>query len=272
MKKAGLICLYVIGLAICLAFRFVQVTQMTDSQTGFLLSQYENINYVIYAAIGIFVLLLLLLGVFSNGLPASRRRSPVLGVSSIAMGLIAIFMAMTMTTDVTVSLEIGIMLYMLTSLAFGGYMIYYGVCLVSGKRLISGFAVIPVIFAGVRLAVTFLQYYGLAKTIDIVLEILMMIVSLLFWHYFAKYSVDVKPKSTPRWVVGFSLSASLMCFATSIPLYYAKLFTQMESVRSVARDAYFDIATGVFIIIFLIASVCGDKKSRVRYAEVGNGD
>ena len=46
----------------------------------------------------------------------------------------------------------------------------------------------------------------------------------------------------------------------------------MESVRSVARDAYFDLATGVFIIIFLIASVCGDKKSRVRYAEVGNGD
>ena len=116
MKKAGLICLYVIGLAICLAFRFVQVTQMTDSQTGFLLSQYENINYIIYAAIGVFVLLLILLGVFSDGLPASRRRSPVLGASSIIMGLISVYMAMTMATDM--SLEIGVMLYMLSALAF----------------------------------------------------------------------------------------------------------------------------------------------------------
>lgn len=261
MKKAGLIVLYLIGLTISLAFRFVQVTEMTDSQTGFLLSQYENINYVIYAAVGVFVLLLILLGVFSDGLPASRRRSPTLGVSSVIIGLIAVYMAMTMATA-DASLEIGIMLYVLASLAFGGFMIYYGVCLISGKRIVSGFVVILPIFAGVRLAVAFLQYYGLAKTVDIVMEILMMIASLLFWHYFAKYSVDVKPKSTSRWVVGFSLSASLMCFAATLPIYYAKLFTQMESVRNMGHDSYFDLATGVFIIIFLITSLHGDKKRK----------
>lgn len=258
MKKAGLICLYIIGLVISLVFRFVQVTQMTDAQTGFLLPQYENINYVIYAACGVFVLLLILLGVFSDGLPAARKRSPVLGTASVIIGAVALYMAMT--TAVNNQIEIGTMIYMLASLAFGAYMMYYGVCLCCGKSIVEGFAVIPVIFAGLRLGITFWQYYDLAKTIDIVMEILMLIVSLLFWHYFAKYSVNVKPKSTPRWVIGFSLSASLMCFAATLPIYYAKLFTQMESVRDIAHNSYFDLATGVFIIIFLITSMRGDKR------------
>lgn len=269
MKKAGLICLYIIGLAVSLVFRFIQVTQMTDSQTGFLFTQYENINYVIYAAIGVFVLLIIFLGVFGDGLPAARRRSPVLGASTVIMGLLAIYIVLTMAVDLSV--EVGIILYMLAAFAFGVYMIYYGICLIIGKSIVSGFAVIPVIFAGVRLGVTFLQYYGLAKTVDIVLEILMMIVCLLFWHYFSKYSVNVKPKATNRWVVGYSLAASLMCFAATLPVYYAKLFTQMESVRSVGRNSYFDLATGIFIIIFLITSARGEKKSRKTVGVSDNG-
>lgn len=259
MKKIYLTIIYIIGLVSCLAFRFVQMTQMTDSATGFLYSQYSDTNYMMYGLVLGFTVILVAVCLSGGGLPEKRGNSVVLGVFSIFMGLAAVIMSIQLVLGIKA--EVGIFLYIISTILFAIFMLYYGYTQISGAKMMSGFAVIPVIFAGVRLAIVFLDYYGLAKTVDIGLEIIMLIVSLIFWHYFAKYSVDIKPKSTPRWLLGFALGASILCFAATVPTYYAEFFTTAQSVREIVKTSYFDLVTGIYILIFVICSAVSGKKA-----------
>lgn len=252
MKKLSLAIVYVLGLACCLFFRFLQISKMTNPKTGFLLAGYENTNYMFYGLAAAFVLFLLILGVLGNGVHKKNNGSKTIGVFSIIMGLFAFAIVAQLALDF--KMEAGIILYVLFAFLFGIYMICLGVCELLGKKISAVASVIPVLFAGVRLSVVFLAYYGLAKTVDITLEIIMLIVSLLFWHYFSKFQADVKPNKTSRWLVGFALSASLLCFATVIPSYYSIITFSAETARELSQTSYFDLATGVYILIFLLCS------------------
>lgn len=258
MKKVFLIIVYIFGLAACVGYRIVQITSMISPETGFLLREFESSKPTVYIIVGAFVLILILLGVFSKGLPQKGGRSITLGIASLLLG--AVGLAVTAQLAIGFRAEIGLSLYIVSAAAFSVFMFYYGGCRLIGKRVAPAAALIPVLFAAVRFVIVFLQYYGLAKTIDIVLEIIMLAASLLFWHYFARFTAGVKMNSTPRWLVGFSLSASLLCLSTTLPVYFAKLFTDFASVREVAHTAYFDLATGVFILVFVIATAAGKNE------------
>lgn len=275
MKKAFIWIFYCLGLASTLIFRFFQVTNMTDKSTGFLLPQYQNTNYVTYAICAVFMILLILLGAFSDGLKERKNRSIPTGIAAFVLGGVVTYASF----DGLFGLEqIGLMdlLYFIFSVLFVIFLLYFAVCEIMGTKVAGGAAVIPVLYSGIRLVTVFLQNFGLAKTVDIVVETFMLIMSLLFWQYFGKYVAGVKTKSTPRWLFGFALAASLLCVVSTIPTYYATYVLKIPSVREIGSDAYVDLAVGLFILVFVICSLVGKKQvlgeSKSEYSGVDGGD
>lgn len=259
MKKAFIWIFYCLGLASTLIFRFFQVTNMTDKSTGFLLSQYENTNYVTYGICAVFMLLLILLGVFSDGLRQRRDKSVPIGIAAFLLGGTASYAAFDRLSSLS---AIGVidLIYFIFTAAFIIFLLYFAVCEIMGKKVAGGSAVVPVLYSGIRLVTVFLQNFGLAKTVDIVVETFMLVLSLIFWQYFGKYVAGIKTKSTPRWLYGFSLAASLLCITSTIPTYYATYVLKIPSVREIGSDAYVDLAVGLFILVFVICSLVGEKK------------
>ena len=277
MKKAFIWIFYCLGLASTLIFRFFQVTSMTDKTTGFLLPQYKNTNYVTYAICAVFILLLVLLGVFSDGLKRRRNKSVPIGIAAFLLGGTATYAAVDRLGSLSV---IGLidLIYFISTAAFIIFLLYFAVCEIMGKRVAGASAVVPVIYAGVRLVTVFLQNFGLAKTVDVVVQTFMLVLSLIFWQYFGKYVADIKIKSTPRWLYGFALAASLLCMTSTIPTYYATYVLKVPSVREIGSDAYVDLAVGIFILVFVICSLIGEKANNRRSAgydsdnEIGGDD
>lgn len=259
MKKVSLVLLYIVGLAVCLFYRFFQINTMVDTNTGFFLLGYENSNYVFYGLIAAFVVFLVFLGVFGDGIKQRKHDSAVIGVFSIFLGLVAVVMSIHLTLGF--KNEIGLILYTASAYLFAVFLLVFGYCQIAVKKFPSGLAIIPILFSGIRLTIVFLNYYGLAKTIDVIIEIIMLIMSLLFWNYFCKFAVDMNSKITSRWLVGIALSASLLCFVATVPTYYSQIFLNVKPVSDAISTSYFDLATGIYIVVFLICSFVGQKKT-----------
>ena len=84
--------------------------------------------------------------------------------------------------------------------------------------------VIPSIYSAYRLAYIFIRYTGVIKVSDILLDIVMLGFTMLFWHMCAKTVSGTGSPKTVQWLYGFGFPAALISFVCAVPKYYIAFF------------------------------------------------
>lgn len=262
MRKTLMYLFLIAGSAVCIGYRYFQLTHIIDPVTGFInQSVSDNSSFVIIGIVAIMMISLLILSALDDQMPKQPlEESVTLGSLSIlysAVGFYFTYQTYQFSAD-----KLNIILAIL-SFASNVLILSYGISLIFGSKKIKSAFVLPAIFAGFRLAVIFLKYFGLAKTSDVILEIITLIILMVFWQVFGKFNVKSQSKISKNWTFGIGLCASLMCFITTVPVLYATYFTEAgeKGVRHLSNFQYFDFATGLYILAFIICTFSFKRKS-----------
>lgn len=250
MKRAQIVSIYVIALVFSIGYKMFQLLNMIDPQTGFYHTEYKNANTGIFLVSTVLVLALVLLGSFLEDQPKfTLKSSKAVGVLSFLLSIPAVIMAVQVvlsSQDNRFQSVSGIF-----TILFAAFMSYYGYCLFFNKPINMSACLAPVLFAGVRLASEFVKYFGLPRTAEIIMYILMLLSSFIFWHCFGRFVAGVNLKVTIKWMIGFGLLASLFCFTNTLPVLYIEAFKSGTEYRTITDYLYFDVMQGVYILIFL---------------------
>lgn len=273
MKRKPLVILFSVFGVFCLGLRFYQHLVMTDQSTGFIQTQYSDSWVGMEIAVAVMLLAIVLLGRLGDKFPAKPiERSKSLGIASLGMAAASIFLTgqqIVMLSADFAELKSQMMqlafqqyggmlakqlIYILLAVLFTIFMLIYGVNLLNGGTMPRGLCVVPVLFTGYRLAMIFLDYFGLVRTEDITIEIITLLFCMVFWHFFSKYNAQVKFSSSVKWLLGLGLSTALLCFINALPVYYLTISSMLGAavqVRNLSPNLYFELITGVYILIFL---------------------
>ena len=250
MRKIQIIGIYIIALCFSIGYRMYQLLHMIDPQTGFYYTEFRNANIGIFVVSTVLSLALVLLGTFVENQPKfTIKSSKILGGLSFSLSIPAVFMAIkVLSQSQGDKLQISSAIF---TFLFAAFMIYYGISLILNKTINKLFCLTPVLFAGIRLAAEFVKYFGLPRIADIIMYILMLLASFVFWHFFSRYTAEISLKHTIKWMLGFGLLASLLCFTNTLPVIYIKLFKTGTEFRSITDYLYFDVLQGIYILVFL---------------------
>lgn len=272
MKKALIPTVIFTILAVLTAgFRIYQSIFMIDSKTGFFFEEYANIESIYL--IGIFGLIIayFIIAMFTikfHNLRNCQIKSKPLGILTLI--LMAFSVAQTVNYCSIISTDnIPSVVMTVIFIAQSLFLLYFGICLSTGKKPVAEIFLIPSIFAGVRFAVTFICYVDVIKVSDIILTITMLGFAMLFWHSFARVNSGLATKGTIKLMFASGFPAALLSLTCAVPKFFVLLFNIESGIHISEHVSVFDIASGIYIAVFLIMMLSAKIKvdERVVLAE-----
>ena len=250
MKKIISYIVFLIGVIICVAMRCNDLLNKIDPTTGFYHTQYEGDQFLCAAMAIVAILLAIIIGYGKLDGIQKIKSSPVLGIFSIAYGVVMLVYIFTEAATERISLFF--LLYISLSFICSIFFVLYGVLCVKCVELPGISFVIPVGYACIRLIYVFFNYFGLLRTSDVVLEILMLTSNLVFWHFFGKYNAGIKTDLSRDWLLRFGFVHAMVCFVYAAPKYIIEFTQPQAEIRSINDHLFFDVFTGIFVIVFMI--------------------
>ena len=267
MKKIISYLVFLIGVVVCVSMRCNDLLNKIDPTTGFYHTQYEGDQYLCAAMAVVAILLAIIIGHQKLDGIQRLKSSPVLGVTAIAYGVV---MLVYIFTEAAIrSINLFFLIYISLSFICSIFFILYGVMCVKGVELPSAIYIIPVAYACIRLIYVFFNYFGLLRTSDVVLEILMLTSNLIFWHFFGKYSAGIKTDLSREMLLKFGFVHAMSCFIYATPKYIIEFIKPQAEYRSINEHLFFDAATGIFVIIFMI---CITSKKLIKKQDIKTED
>ncbi|MBQ2676139.1 MAG: hypothetical protein IJF54_01895 [Clostridia bacterium] len=262
MKRILLFAIFSVATVAAVIGRLFQLLQMTDPETGFFYPKYEGTHFIVLIALAVVILALLLLARFEKRYREKPvKQSYILGISSFALGMVMLAHCIDYAASARYVTK-GDWGYAILALLFMAFFVYYGICLVLDIKLNALSSMIPVLFAGYRLAFSFIKYTGIAKIPDVTLDIIMLGLCMIFWLFFGKTVGSVKYRKSVKWLYGTGLCAALMNLMCAVPKYFIMLFMPHTTVHLVSSCGYIDIAVSLYIIVFIIVDLLPRKEEK----------
>lgn len=262
--------------AVAVVLRIVQLfTIIDDENTGF----YDTINwsvYVLYAVLGVSIVLLFALARMSGKITASR---PVI-MKNRAMGIGAFVMAAGIAYDVIImlsifikaftmyspELEVKFLQYFMTNGLFAIgleavcgliaciYMIMFGLSYIDGKTTFREYkllALMPLFWAMFRMVYRFMTKISFTQVSDLLFELFMLAFMMLFFMSFARISSEMATKGEMRRLVSFGLPGILLAVLIGITRLVVTVGGRSELLPANFGFSLADIAFPVFAIIYI---------------------
>ncbi len=267
MKLRSVFIAFCITTPLLFIIRMIEQLFLIEPTTGFFLKEWaflENIIVLVQIAL---LISLIVMSRFSSKAPRHSM------ISSKGVGITSFFLSAGMIVYMfeyglsCYPLKVGDYIYLIVSLAFALFILYYGFCMVAKMRVTPLSAIVPVLFAAFRLALMFTKRNGIAKISDTVNETIMLGLTMMFWLLFGKITAELEVKKASRYAYGIGSAAAAMCFAVALPKYIIELFMTEQRIHISTTPSYIDILTGVFITVYLIAFLKNDLKTREKYKD-----
>lgn len=247
------------------AVRVLQVIVMIDPQTGFYYTQYTLAEPVLLGALAVLLVMLLVAArLTSEDVPPAQLvlKSPVLGVFTALLAVVSAIYVVDYILSQT-AFDMGTYFYIAFVLLLFVFLLVFSLSLFRLIEMPPLLCVIPSIYSAYRLAYIFIRYTGVIKVSDILLDIVMLGFTMLFWHMCAKTVSGTGSPKTVKWLYGFGFPAALISFVCAVPKYYIAFFLPDTALHVSESVSYFDIAVGIYIIVFMMALPFMQRKSAV---------
>ena len=263
MKKySSLIAFAVLTVATQLLWGY-QLFYTIDERTGFVernhWSQYCMYALLILSIAGLTVLpFLMSKGI--GGIKESKR--PVPGAAAALLGGVlvveAVYGWLSGTADTSVGIEKPQLILYISTIIAALFLVFLGINLIIGRnyRVAGAIAIIPSLWACVRLAVNFMKYTTIANISGNLFDVLMMVFSVLFFFYSAKLIAGVDSKKAFRFSLGFSFCAALFCLMCTVPRFFLNI---ENSAYETMTPSISDLLIAVYAITFAVSAMSKSK-------------
>ena len=271
MKFRTIFPIFLIITIVSVTLRFLQSYIMTDPRTGFFLSEYSVLNFMLTAAFVIVILLLLVFSFRAKELPGTVNlksaalcaASMFLAFSLMIEGAIMLtggsFYALSKDTgrsEFQFTVLLGFVLLCLSIIAF----LVYGVRLISGKAMSGFLMVFPVFYWAYRLVAAFVTYTGIANISENILYILSICFSLIFLLSHGKVLSDISREKSMKSVLSYGLVSGLFCFVSTVPRFLLMLIGQQDMIHEGLLGKPLDFIFGVYAVVFVLVQMKEEEK------------
>ena len=226
-----------------------------DEKTGFIepghWSSYLMTGLLLF---GICFLIVLPFFTSKNVVGIKQKKRPVTGVLGIIFGgvlvvetVIAFASSAPPNVIVTISAVAAslFIIFMAINLIFGQNYSFAGV-----------FAIVPAIWACIRLAVNFMKYTTIANISGNLFDVLMMVFTVMFLFYQANLIAGIDTKKSYRFTQGFGLCASLFCLMCTLP----RLLLNLDhSSYETINPSLSDLILAIYALVFVVSIIHGNK-------------
>ncbi|MCQ2440709.1 MAG: hypothetical protein MJ076_02280 [Clostridia bacterium] len=259
MKYKHLVTFFLIALPVCIIIRTLQILCTVDGITGFFKHEYRTI--------GIFMsgLLLVIIGTcavmcsfIKRCPPKMPKVKPLLGVSSIALGVAVLFEIFT--TSYNAGVPFGVLVIAdVFGVATAVFFIVYALKMFKDFHIKRKLYIIPVMFFMARLVCVFITASSIALIVDNLFMILCYCSLLLFMLEYAKFAnnLDVDMNFKKLFIVG--MCSILLCAVSSIPRLIAIISGNTAVLHESVASVITTLIAGVFISAFVFTAYGKDN-------------
>lgn len=257
MKLKHSLFIFIAAVLVTLPIRVYQMLYVIDDATGFF--KEGSMSVPILTVLLVMALAAILVSAFLSGdlfagaiLP---RKRTVGGIAALAMGVMLLLSSLNGSV---VQLGRGVVtvqqtVYFVFSIITAGAFLLMGVNFIMGKgyALNGVFALVPVIWACVRLTKQFLEFTTIANISENLYDILMLVFTVLFLFYHAKVLAGMSARKSLDRAVGFGLCAALFAILCTIPRFVLTLNNGGERLGATAQPTLLDLVLAVYIVIMV---------------------
>lgn len=265
-----------VSLAITVPIRMYQLFSIIDDRsTGF----YDVIDwsvYTLYALLAVFLVLLIVLPTLSGRITASRpviMQHKAMGIGSfiLAAGIAydIVFMLITLIRSMQAyssQLGINVLQYIFANGLFAIaleavcgllasiYLILFGLSYIDGKTTFREYkllAIMPLFWAMFRMVFRFMTKISFTRVSDLLFELFMLGLMMLFFMSFARISAQMAGKGEMRRLVKYGLPAAMLAFLIGITRFIVVIGGRGELLPDQIGFSLADPAFGVFAVIYM---------------------
>lgn len=264
MKQKSSLALYIIASVFMIITRLFQMIVMIDPETGFYREGFSSAEFILFGAWGVILFLIIVFGYLGDP-PKDKmpEKAVPLGVASIFLSFaMGFYMYYYSATDRVINAMDFI--FIACILASSLFFLIYGLALFGIFHMPVYLSVIPIVFCGLRLALVFIKYTGMAKISDNILDIGMLVSCLIFMLFHGKIISGIDFKHSVKWGYGIGLAASVICLLCTVPKYYIEFFAHDASIHSTTVPCFVDICLAIYILFFIVTSSRKTKEQIVQ--------
>lgn len=259
MKLKNIFVLFAIFLPVSVAGRFFQLLSLTDPATGFFLTDASAINLFMCGAFGVFGVFLFVCAFLCRQYPVRKpASSPALAVFSLILALSMLVDLGSLVTggDLNVLKTVQCVLLLLSAAVF----CIYAVWNFTGLQVnVGGLMMLPVVLWMVRLVNDFIALTGMANISENIIRVLAVCASMVFLLGHGKLIGGLGSEKNMRLTVSCGMLAAVFGLMSTVPRYVLYVVDATKLHEGAVGDPM-DLALGMYIIVFLLVMLKGEKK------------
>ncbi len=257
MKHKSVYVGYGVLLAGLTVMRLVQLLFTIDSATGFYKLQYSYFYYVSLAALVFSAAVIIYFSAvdlkFGNQYPNGKIHK----VLSVAVGILFIFLFINKTESYRQT-SFGMLVLLSEAIAALGF-ILYGIIGLFGKKDFPAISLITVPAFVVELIVVFIKNNGVSTVPEMVYDVLMLSLSIVFSIQSAKHINGLMSQKEIKIMFVTGLFTSIMSIITVLPRFIIILMGNGEVLHKTAVSEPVYLAFGIFSLVYVIETFKKEK-------------
>jgi len=208
--------------------------------------------FAVGGVLGAAVLALILLPLFFTDRELSGiqpKAGPVTGGLALLLGAVVIVEVVVGFLSGNVSILLSV-----SGAVAALFLMMIGINLIFGQnyKFIGIFAIIPVLWACIRLGVNFMKYTNIIHEADNLFDVLKMVSAVLFLFYHAKLLADTDGRRSYRMAQSFGLLCSLFCLICTLPHYLYVFSNGNGGLDTLLSPQLSDLILGLYALVFVL--------------------
>lgn len=290
-KISPLAALYTaVGLLIAaVPFRMYQLLNIIEADTGFYKREDWSV-YVMYVLGALAIALCYILATLSKNIPASKspyRKNKLLAIASfifaggILLDVVSAFSTFLVNSKSLRNVDMSILstlnqgqLPLLFESVLGVfatiYIIVFGISYIDGRTTYSQYkflAITPLFWAMSRIVLRFLTKIAYVNISDLLIEIFMLAIMMIFLLNFARISVGLSNKGAMRTVFATGTSGMFFCLVANLPRLIMIITGNGAKVPSDYPFSLADFGFAVFAVAYILNAIASSNGNDLKELE-----
>ena len=265
---------FIAAVIISLPLRVFQLMQNVEANTGFWINRDSITVYILYAVLGIGIVLPILLsliykrglgktvevgekkllgGIFSFILSATLIVNAITRYGDFSDAFFSISNSANMFSELSKSGGIAMVLEAFFAVVSAIFFIMYGIAQINGKSASEYklLAIMPLFWSVFRI-LRFMREISFLNVSELFLELLMIAFLLMFFMAFAQVTAKVNGKGVEWKLFAYGLPAALLCLLCFVPRVIVTILGKGEFIYALSSIEFCDLGVALFIIYVLV--------------------
>lgn len=270
-------------------FRMYQLLNIIEADTGFYKREDWSV-YVMYALGALAIILCYALANLSKNIPASKspyRKNKLLAITSfvfaggILLDVVSAFSTFLVNSkglrDVDMSIlstlnqgQLPLLFESVLGIFATIYIIVFGISYIDGRTTYSQYkflAITPLFWSMSRIVLRFLTKIAYVNISDLLIEIFMLAIMMIFLLNFARVSVGLSNKGAMRTIFATGTSGMFFCLVANLPRLLMIITGNGEKIPADYPFSLADFGFALFAVAYILNSIASSNTNDLKELE-----